>query len=64
MHTVHTTEAPDAAKGEKYKDGISHGAVGILFDTKFANAEVSVAQQRVIDNFFDSLQWDNLTGRP
>lgn len=56
MHTVHTTE--------ETMDGIAYGAVGILFDTKFTNAKVSVAEQRIIDNFFDSLQWDNLTGKP
>jgi len=34
--------------------------VGILFDTKHYNKNVTKAQVEVIDRFFDSLEWNNL----
>lgn len=59
MHTVHTAADPPGAR-----DGIAHAAVGIMFDTKYYTAKLAWAQQKVIDNFFDSLRWDELTGAP
>jgi len=59
MHTVH-----EAKEDPGTVDGISHAAVGILFDAKYFTAKLSWAEQQVIDNFFDSMKWDDVTGEP
>lgn len=64
MHTVHVAkEDPDVKLTPEGKK-IGHAAVGILFDTKYYTAKLSWAQQKVIDNFFDSMTWDDVTGAP
>jgi carbonic anhydrase len=35
-----------------------------MFDVNYYTAKLSWAEQKVIDNFFDSLSWENLTENP
>lgn len=55
MHTVHVPEEP--------QDGIGYAAVGIFFDVKYYDAELSYTQRKIVDNFFDSLQWNSDANR-
>lgn len=51
MHTVH---------GPTDTSGVVAGlALGIMFDTTEYTADLSAAEQSLIDNFFDSLNWEN-----
>jgi len=50
LHSVH---APMKAEG-----GLAFSAVGILFSVENYNAEVTPEEQKVIDDFFESLRWD------
>ena len=49
MHTVHYP---------KQKNGYVAAALGIMFSVKSYNAKLTDAERMVIDNFFDTLQWD------
>lgn len=55
MHTVHVAEEVG---------GIAHAAIGIMFDTKNYTPGIDESAVRIIDDFFESLQWDNTSGRP
>lgn len=35
-----------------------------MFDVKYYSARLSWAEQKVIDNFFDSMKWEDLKGNP
>ena len=53
MHTVHYPRASDGDQG-----GYIAAALGIMFDVNDYTAQLSDAENMVIDNFFESLQWD------
>merc|ERR1711934_685173 len=50
MHTVHF---PKAAEG-----GVIAAAMGIFFSVNKSNAKLDEADVKIIDDFFDSLKWD------
>lgn len=50
MHSVHY---PD-----EEKDGYIAGVMGLIFDTHRYDPNITKAEIRIIDKFFDSLQWD------
>lgn len=54
MHTVHYPKEPE-------NDFIA-AAVGIMFSLSDYDAELSTAQQQVIDAFFEGLKWDDESG--
>lgn len=61
MHTVHLPRFDE--KG--VQTGFMAAALGIMFDTDpKVHAEVSDAEVRIIDTFFDSLQWDETSSNP
>jgi len=43
-------------------DGIGQAAVSILFDVNYSTAKLSWAQQKVIDKFFDNMNWGTVSG--
>lgn len=49
MHTVHEALQP--------ANDIGFAAVGILFSVDKYTADLTKSQQKIIDQFFDSLQW-------
>ena len=49
MQTIHKVPAAD--------NGFVSSAVGIIFDTKKHNANLTEAEETLIDNFFDNLKW-------
>ena len=53
MHTVHLAN--------ETINEIGYAAVGIMFSVEDYTAEVTVAEQKVIDTFFDSLKWSDTT---
>lgn len=59
MHVVHF---PDAAKQAKEPNTIA-GVVGIIFDTKAGQA-LTPAQESIIDTFFETLLWSDVTTNP
>ena len=54
MHTVHLANDGRAAGTEFFA-----AAVGIIFSTDKYTADLTPAQQQVIDAFFDGLKWSN-----
>lgn len=63
MHTVHydTNELVDATADDPFDGSKNHAniaALGIMFSVDKSTAVVSDADVRIIDNFFESLQWD------
>jgi len=54
MHTVHLANDGRAAGSEFFA-----AAVGIVFSTDKYTADLTPAQQQVIDAFFDGLKWSN-----
>lgn len=52
MHTVHTAK--------ETINGVGYAAVGIMFSVESYTSDLTWAEQKVIDTFFDSLKWDNL----
>ena len=56
MHTVH--------QASETKGGVGFAAMGIIFSVNDANIELTSDQQKVIDDFFDSLQWDQTSTNP
>ena len=43
----------------------THRTIGaILFDTKYYTAQLNWGQQKVIDTFFDNLEWDEVNSNP
>jgi hypothetical protein len=54
MHTVHLANDGRAAGSEFFA-----AAVGIMFSTDKYTADLTAAQQQVIDAFFDGLKWSN-----
>lgn len=50
MHTIHT-EYGDVIN----ENGFSHAAIGILFSVNDFNADLSGAQIKIIDTFFENL---------
>jgi carbonic anhydrase len=53
MHTVHYPK--------NAKNWFIAAAMGIIFSVQDYTAELSWAEQEIIDNFFDSLKWDDVT---
>ena len=53
MHTVHHPI------NDKTNSGIIAAALGIMLSVSDYTAKLSWAEQRVIDNFFESLKWDD-----
>ena len=53
MHTVHFPKAPEG--------GVIAAAMGIFFSTTKSTAVLSEADTKIIDDFFDSLKWDDAT---
>ena len=51
MHTVHFPAEPE--------NGFIAAAMGIMFSVNDANIELNDADQKIIDDFFDSLNWDD-----
>ena len=51
MHTVH-------APGGANKGGYAGAAMGIMFSVNDATVELDADEQKVIDDFFKSLEWD------
>jgi carbonic anhydrase len=58
MHTVHLPPG-----GATYDNGFIASAMGLVFSVDKYTADLTFAQQQVIDNFFDSLKWSD-TGSP
>lgn len=58
MHTVHFPK-----EGETYENGFIASAMGIIFSVDKYTADLSFAEQAIVDNFFDSLKWSD-TGSP
>ena len=56
MHTVHL---PDYKRGD-----FNYAAMGIMFSVNDYTAKVSEREEKVIDDFFDSLQWEENTKNP
>ena len=56
MHTVHL---PKEVKGN-----IKYAAVGVFFSVNDHNAVLTPEQERVIDRFFESLNWNVTTSNP
>jgi hypothetical protein len=54
MHTVHLPKEKDS--------GYLAAALGIMFSVNKHNAKLTPAERMVIDNFFESLQWDKDVG--
>ena len=54
MHTVHYP---------KQDNGYLAAALGIMFSVKSYTAQLTAAERMVIDNFFDTLQWEK-DGKP
>jgi hypothetical protein len=50
MHTVHLAK--------ETLNGIGYAAVGIMFSVESYTSDLTWAEQKVIDTFFDSLKWD------
>jgi len=50
MHSVHL---PDKAQ-----DGFFAGVQGLIFDTHRYDPSITKAEMKIIDKFFDSLNWD------
>lgn len=59
MQAFHTAKADPGPL-----DGLGRAAVSVLFDVKYYTAKLSWAEQKVVDNFFESLRWDDVTGAP
>jgi carbonic anhydrase len=57
MHTVHLED-------QNSPGGFMAAALGIMFDVRDYNAELSASEIQIIDTFFDSFQWDQTTGTP
>jgi carbonic anhydrase len=55
MHTVHYPKAGNKA------NGFIAAAMGIIFSVEEYTANLTWSEQRIVDTFFDSLQWDDLT---
>lgn len=53
MHIVHLPDPLKQAEGQK----TFAGAVGLIFDTKASTAKLSLAEEGIIDTFFDTLDW-------
>lgn len=53
MHTVHYPK--------KTENGYIAAAMGIVFSVEDYTAELTWAEQEVINNFFDSLKWEDVT---
>ena len=56
MHTVHL---PKEARG-----GIKYAALGIFFSVDDYTVDLRPDQQQVIDDFFDSLKWEDTSSNP
>jgi carbonic anhydrase len=54
MHTVHF---PDPNNKENTKEGFIAAAMGLFFSVKDYTKTVTPAQEAIVDEFFDSLQW-------
>jgi len=57
MHTVHYPSEPDS-------EGYIAAALGIMFSVDKYTAKLTDAERMVVDNFFESLQWDLETANP
>ena len=55
MHTVHL--ANDDKTSGTDNNGITHAAMGLIFSVNDHNANLSDAQVKIIDTFFETLQW-------
>lgn len=53
MHTVHYPRVVE--------NGFIAAAMGIIFSVEDYTAELTQAEQMVIDTFFDTLKWDDMT---
>lgn len=51
MHTVHLPEGGA-------KNGIKYAAMGIMFSVNDYTQEATEEEQKIIDDFFDQMQWD------
>lgn len=51
MHTVHYPSEADS-------EGYIAAALGIMFSVDKYTAKLTDAERMVVDNFFESLQWD------
>jgi hypothetical protein len=60
MHTVHAVSLTDAAGLEFADSGIVGGVQGIIFDTKNYDKSVTKEEIKIIDAFFDSMNFDKL----
>lgn len=63
MHTVHLTQESAATTPVAFADqagGVGAAAVGIMFSVNDYTANLTWAEQQVIDTFFDSLKLDDL----
>jgi hypothetical protein len=58
MHTVHYPKADTDTGGT---NGFVAAALGIMFSVDSYTAKVTAAEQMIIDNFFATLQWDDVT---
>ena len=53
MHTVHTPK--------EVKNDFKYAAVGILFSVEDYTSNLSWSEQALIDTFFDTLKWSDLS---
>jgi len=56
MHTVHYSK-DDSNPGD-----VGVGAVGIMFSVEKYTSDLSWAEQKLVDTFFDGLKWEKLDG--
>ena len=56
MHTVHVPQ--------NVSNNMHFAAMGILFSVENYNIELSYAEQKIIDNFFDSMVWNETSKTP
>lgn len=61
MHTVHV---PDGLGLEDGGGGFIASAMGLVFSVNQYTADLTFAQQQVIDIFFDSMKWDKVGESP
>jgi len=56
MHTVHYS------KDESNPGDVIAAAVGIMFSVENYTSNLSWAEQKLVDTFFDGLKWEKLDG--
>jgi carbonic anhydrase len=59
MHTVHYPKKDADGNRPTYENEFIASAMGLVFSVDKYTADLTFAQQQVVDNFFDSLKWSD-----